>query len=111
MADFPVLASPNFVPQVQNGEVNLLWKTALMLYVGLGLTGSVPVNDTAAHSGLFWIFHAKTTAVIAAITYRAGTTGGAVAGDTIQAGDRIYGWITSLTLTSGTGELYNAGSQ
>lgn len=85
------------------------WKSANFLYTGLGLAGSVRVSDTSAHTGKFWIFHAITDCVISAITY--GTdfgSGGAAAGDTIKAGDRIYGQIESLTLTSGTGELYRA---
>jgi len=78
------------------------------LFAGLGLAGAERVADTAVHAGHYWIFHAITDCEITGITYAAAVPGGAAAGDTVLAGDRIYGEIHSLTLASGTGELYRA---
>ncbi len=93
-------------PLADDTQTRLLWKLAGFLYSGLGLAGAERVANTATHTGKFWIFHAITDCVIASITYS--LAGGAAAGDTIKAGDRIYGQITALRLTSGTGELYRA---
>lgn len=102
------MAAVTFIaPRLDDTAQRLLWKIANFLYVGLGGAGSVAVVSGTLYQGAYWIFHAKTASVIASISYEGGT-GGAVAGDTIAAGDRIYGKITSLQLTSGTGELYNA---
>lgn len=90
-------------PRNDDTAQRLLVKIANILGTGLGIAGVVRVADTAAHAGTFSVFHAITDCVISAIS---GDTG-AAAGDTIKAGDRIYGGITSLTLTSGTGELYS----
>ena len=84
----------------------LLWKIANTLAAGLGLAGAERVADTAVHQGHYWIFHAITDCVITDIRYDSVVPGGAAAGDTIGAGDRIYGEIWYLALTSGTGELY-----
>jgi len=46
--------------------------------------------------------------VINTITYKPGASTGSVAGATVKAGDRIYGPITSVKLTSGTAELVRA---
>ena len=93
-------------PLADDTQTRLLWKTAGFLYTGLGLAGAERVADKVAHTGKFWVFHAITDCVIASITYS--LAGGAAAGDTIKAGDRVYGQIMSLSLTSGTGELYRA---
>lgn len=113
MADqFPVRAATNFQPQAGGEDTNrLLWKLGEMLFTGLGLAGSTRIGASGTVTGRYWIFHALTDSVIAEISYGNGTTGGVQAGDTIKAGDRIYGWINSITLTSGTGELYKAPSQ
>ena len=86
----------------------LLFKIAGYLGVGLGQLGSVRVADTSVHTGTFSVFHALTDSVVSSITY-AGGSGGVAAGDTIKQSDRIYGVITSISLASGTGELYLAG--
>ena len=93
-------------PRLDDTAQRLLWKIANFLYVGLGGAGSVAVTSGVLYRGAYWIYHAKSDSVISAITYDG--TGGAAAGDTITAGDRIYGKIISLQLSSGTGELYNA---
>lgn len=95
-------------PSRDDTQQLLAWRTACMLYSGLGLMGAQRVADTAPHSGNFWIFHAITNCIIASITYNSVFPGGASAGDTIVAGDRIYGQIQSITLSAGTGELYVA---
>lgn len=79
-----------------------------MIHSGLGLAGADWVTDTAAHSGLWWIFQAVEDCVIADIQYAAGFSSGSGAGATLLAGDRLYGQIVSLTLTSGRGVLYRA---
>jgi hypothetical protein len=84
----------------------LLYKIDGLLATGLGLGGVDWVTDTAAHAGTWWIFHAVSDSVISAITYATGFSSGSAAGQTVKAGDRIYGPITSLTLASGAGELY-----
>lgn len=86
----------------------LLWKVGNLLYTGLGLAGSTRVAGTAVHTGKYWVFHALTDTVVASITYNSDAPGAIAAGDTIKAGDRIYGRITSFAATSGTGELYAA---
>jgi len=93
-------------PRADDTQTRLLWKLAGFLYTSLGLEGAERVSDTTTHTGRYWVFHAITDCLIASITYS--LAGGAGVGDTIKAGDRIYGQITALRLTSGTGELYRA---
>lgn len=95
-----------YVPKQDDVQQRLLFKIASYLAAGLGLTGVTWINDTAVHNGLFVIFHAVTDCVITGVNYADGSS--AIPGTTIKAGDRIYGLITSLQLTSGTGELTNA---
>jgi len=108
MLGFPVNAETYFAPLNNDTQQRLLWKIATMLYGSLGLAGAVRVADALAHTGKFWAFYAVTNSTIAAITYAPGTSGGSAAGDTVLAGDTIRGHIISLTLASGTGELYIA---
>jgi hypothetical protein len=109
MADqFPVNAKTILIPQISDGQPRLEFKTAAFLATGLGLPGVEWVNNASAHPGKWWIFHAVTDCTIAAITYAPGFGSGFPAGTVLKAGDRIYGQIISLTLTSGTGELYKA---
>lgn len=96
------------LPKSGDQTNNLLWKINEILATGLGVGGVEWVTDTAAHTGDFWVFHALDDCVIAAITYKTGTATGSPVGKTVKGGDRIYGNIISLTLTSGTGELYKA---
>jgi hypothetical protein len=97
------------VPTFGDGDNRLLLKIALNLATGLGILGVDWVTDTAAHVGNWWAFHAVTDCVIAAVSYAPNTSSGSAAGVTVKAGDRLYGQIISLTLTSGTGELYRGG--
>lgn len=104
----PVRAAGSTVKPLHSDDIQaLLRKIGSYLATGLGLYGVKSVTNTATNTGNFWIYHALTDSVIAAITYADGSSG--PVGQTVKAGDRIYGQITSLTLTSGTGELYNAG--
>lgn len=97
-----------FQPLIQDDNNRLEWKSASMLFSGLGLAGVDWVTDTAAHTGKWWIFHAVEDCVLADVQYEAGFSSGSPAGLTLNAGDRIYGPIIGLTLTSGYGELYRA---
>lgn len=101
-------ASAFIVPRLDDTEARLAFKAAAILATGLGLSGTDWVTDTGTHTGQFWCFHAVTDCVIAAITYKDGTSTGSPVGLTIKGGDRIYGNILSLRLTSGAGELYRA---
>lgn len=104
----PVRAAGSTVKPLHSDDAQaLLRKIGSYLATGLGLYGVKAVTGTSAVTGNFWIFHAITNSTIAAITYADGSTG--PVGQTINAGDRIYGQITSITLSSGSGELYNAG--
>lgn len=93
-----------FYPRNDDTAQRLLWKLASYQAAESGLAGVERVADTAAHTGSFAVFHALTDCVISAVE---GVTGLA-AGDTLKAGDRVRGVIKSLTLTSGTGELYKS---
>jgi hypothetical protein len=94
------------VPRNDDTQQRLEWKIACILSSGLGLGGVVGIAGPASRTGRFWIFHALTDCVIGAVAYMDGST--FVAGTTLKAGDRIYGRMSALTLTSGTGELYKA---
>ena len=80
------------------------------MFTGLGRAGSTTVAAGNSYDGHYWVFHAFTASVIAEITYAGGVPGGASAGTSLIAGDRIYGDILHLKLTSGTGELYTGAS-
>lgn len=99
-------------PQISSDPPRNAWFAAAALSTGLGWSGVDWVTTTAAQTGQLWnIFHAVTDCVISSVTYKPGTSTGSPAGLTLKAGDRIYGWITGLTLTSGAGELYRANNQ
>lgn len=75
----------------------------------LGKRGSEVVSDTAAHTGKFVALVAGPEgAVISSITIGNKTNASALASLTLPAGYTTYGDITSVTLTSGVVELYNA---
>jgi len=86
-------------------QQRLGYKMAAMVAVGLGLGGVVWVTDTAMHSGEFWSFHAISDCVFDTVTYKANTSSGSPAGLKLLAGDRLFGPIVQLKLTSGSGEL------
>lgn len=95
-------------PLISDDKNRLDWKTANFLFTGLGLAGVDWVTDTVMHSGKWWIFHAVSDCVLTAVNYEVGYSSGSPAGLTLKAGDRIYGPILSIQLTSGQGELYRA---
>jgi len=104
---FPVDAKSYAVrPRYDDTQARLQQKATALLFGGLGLAGVDVVSG--AMLGKWWVFHAITDCVITSITYEPGTSTGSLAGVTIKAGDRIYGNILGLSLTSGTGELYRA---
>lgn len=73
-----------------------------ILAIALGQRGHDRFNGaTSATSGEWAILHAITAATVTVI--RDGIT---EAGITLIAGDRIYGQISSVTVTSGDVELY-----
>lgn len=97
----PTAPTGNFiVPRLDDTQSRLLWKIAVYLSAGLGISGVVTASGT--QTGRFAIFHAFTDSVINA-TYSDGTTRSAIP---VGAGDRTYGDFVSVTLVSGTGELY-----
>lgn len=75
----------------------------------LGKRGSEVVSDTAAHDGRFVaLVVGPEGAVISSITIGNKTNASALASLDLPAGYTTYGDITSVTLTSGVVELYNA---
>lgn len=99
-----VAASERILPR--HDDIDKQFKIAAILATGLGLGGVDWVTDGFPHTGDWWCFHAVNNCTIASITYQPGTSSGNPAGAVLNAGDRIYGHIISITLTSGTGELY-----
>ena len=97
----PTAPTGNFItPRLDDTQSRLLWKIAVYLACGLGVSGVITASGTK--TGRFGIFHALTDSVINA-TYADGTSRAAIA---VTAGDRTYGDFVSVTLVSGTGELY-----
>lgn len=74
--------------------------------VRLSTPGLDVITGTDANNGSWTAFHALEDCVIAAATIT--NSAGSLAGITLKAGDRIFGIITSWTLTSGKGILYRA---
>jgi hypothetical protein len=95
-------------PKLDDTEQRLVFKLTAAIISGAGLAGTDWVTTTATQNGNWFLFHAVTDCVISSVTYASGTSTGSPAGLTLKAGDRIYGQILSLTLTSGSGELYRA---
>jgi hypothetical protein len=95
-------------PDPQDTEQRLLFKIASLLASGLGTAGVDIVTDTSTKTGNWWIFHALTDVVVESATYKTGYSTGSLAGQTVKAGDRIYGPFISFKLTSGSGELYRS---
>jgi hypothetical protein len=96
------------LPKLDDTEQRLLYKLVATLTTGLGLGGVDIVSDTGSHSGDWQIFHALSDTVFISVTYRNGTSSGSMAGQTLKAGDRIYGNIINVVLASGSGELYRS---
>lgn len=81
---------------------NLTRKIVDLLAVGLGAYGADRYT-TGTHPGQWRILHAIADSVV---NYtRAGTV---VSNVTIKAGDRLFGEISTVTVTSGDVELYRA---
>jgi hypothetical protein len=100
-----------FTPLLSDMANRLAYKAAIYLGTGLGLGGVDHFADAAAHAGDWWCLHAVSDTVISSVTYASGTSSGSLAGATILAGDRVYGNITGVTLTSGRVEMYRAMKQ
>jgi hypothetical protein len=96
------------IPRLDDLLNRLTYKIASYLATGLGLGGVDHVADTAKHDGHWWCLHAVSDTVISAIVYKNGTSSGSLNGATILGGDRVYGQIESITLTSGRVEMYRA---
>lgn len=91
-------------PLINDDSQRLLWKIATLLSIGLGGAGVLAVTGAGTYTGPFAIYHALTDTVVASVAYNDSST--FLAGATVKAGDRIYGNIKSIVITSGTGELY-----
>ncbi len=92
------------LPRNDDTAQRLLWKIAELLSVGLGGNGVLAVTGAGTYAGLFGVYHALTDTVVASVTYSDGST--FAYGATVRAGDQIAGNITSIVISSGTGELY-----
>ena len=107
MAQLPYPAASFGANKPRNDDTaqRLLWKIAVLLSEGLGGGGVQAVGVAGIYStGPYAIYHALTDTVISSVTYSDGST--FVAGTTLKAGDQIAGNIKSISITSGTGELY-----
>lgn len=96
-------------PKRDDSQIVLDWKAAAYLATGLGQAGVDHYADTASHTGNWWCIHAiGGDAVIEKVTYATGTSNTDLLAVTLANGDRIYGRITSVKLTSGRVEAYRA---
>lgn len=104
----PVRAAGSTVKPLHSDDIQaLLRKIGSYLATGLGLYGVKAITGAATVTGNFWVFHALTDTTVSSVTYADGSS--FTAGTLVKAGDRIYGQITSITISAGTGELYVAG--
>lgn len=89
--------------RVADSDNDALRKITDALAIALGQRGHIRFNGaTAATDGEWAILHAITASVVTVV--RDGVT---EAGISLIAGDRIYGQISNVTVTSGDVELYN----
>lgn len=105
----PTAPSTNVRGKPAQGDTDnrLLYKIAGALATGAGWNGSDFVSDTANHTGDWGIISIVEDAIFSSIGYRAGTHSTAnVAGRTLVAGTRLYGFITDFKLASGSVEAY-----
>lgn len=94
-------------PAQGDTDNRLLFKVAGALATGAGWGGSDFIADSANHTGDWGIIHFLEDSVLASITYKAGTHSTATAaGVTLIAGTRLFGFITSFRLVSGSAEAY-----
>lgn len=76
--------------------------------IQLGNVAKLLITDTSAHTGNFGILHAWTDCTISALTDANLTIStGTISGKILKAGDRYFGVVTSITLTSGTMLCYS----
>ena len=109
MASLPTNASAFRVPRLDDSAQRLAYKKAAAIAESHGVAGLEWVSDSSAHDGVYASFTATTDSVISAITYAAWlSVVGSPSGVTVKAGTTIYGPMTSFTLTSGSGVLYNS---
>lgn len=77
-----------------------------------GNNGAVFIDDTATHTGNFGLFYPLSTCVLDTVTTKTGhneiENASGMSGVSILAGAPIYGWITSIKLTSGYGIAYKS---
>lgn len=108
-APTPPTTNVKYLPRLDDTEQRLSYKILATLTAGLGLAGVDVVTDATVHSNAspgWLILHAIEDTVIGAVTRKNAT--GSLSGKTLKAGDRIYGEITAVQLTSGSVELYRA---
>jgi hypothetical protein len=91
-----------FLPRFDDEVQKLQWKSAAILATGLGLAGNDIVESGETRTGHWWCIHALGDVVLGNIVFAPGTSTGSLAGKTLSNGDREYGNIISVTVTSGT---------
>lgn len=94
------------VPRFDDLLQVLLKKATAILATGIGVGGNDIIRDTQSHVGEWFVLHVFEDSVIGSVTFRAGSSSGTLAGATIKGGDRIFGIINEVTLTSGSAILY-----
>jgi hypothetical protein len=96
------IAFPTLNPDKNDAVAQLLQKMLQASAVALGDYGSIRVNDTVTHGGVFRCIIPNTDCVFSALV--GNITGGT--GVTWTAGVPIYGIFTTFTLTSGEVTAY-----
>jgi hypothetical protein len=98
------------VPRFDDFPPTLAKKTAQILAAGLGLGGNDKISaGDAVKTGEFWCFHAAfADCTFETLTFANGTSTGSYAGETLKQGDRIYGQIVAIKLTSGKGIAFRS---
>lgn len=93
------------VPRIDDFPPTLARKTAHILAAGLGLGGNDKISTgDAVKTGEFLCFHAAfSDCTFETLTFVSGTSSGSYATETLKQGDRIYGQIIAIKLSSGKG--------
>ena len=73
-----------------------------------GRLGGVYVSDTSVNTGKFGVIQALTDCTFTTLTSPTQSTIANAASMTLLAGQRLYGYWTTVTLAGGTAVLYNA---
>ena len=89
-------------PMRADSDNNLLTKIVESLAMSVGLRGHDLYSAAGAHTGEWVVLHAITACTV--IVNRDNVSENI----TLVAGDRIYGQITLVNVTSGTAEVYRA---